>query len=104
MIRYDGEGLGDARSEGQVTTETDTEKDGRAQQKKGSSPSRPRTSGQGPGRPAPGDRTSTKGQQQELQVPDIRPRPGHPALAPDIRPSAPDIRHIGARNASNLTL
>ena len=105
MIRCQEEPPKDAREDGQAAHSADEEN----QLKRTRSPSRPRTSGPGPGHPAPGASPSataksakSPGPGHPASSPDIRPQPGNPAKSPDIRrhatehpevlPSSPDIR------------
>ena len=71
MIRCQEDSPEDAREEGQVAKSMDEEN----QRKKASSPPRPRTSGQGPGHPAPGATTPAEA------LPPTSTGPGHPARA-----------------------
>ena len=108
MIRCQEEPPKDAREDGQATHSADEEN----QLKRTRSPSRPRTSGPGPGHPAPGASPSataksakSPGPRHPASSPDIRPQPENPAKAPEIRrltpgttevqPSSPDIRRPG---------
>ena len=94
MIRCQEDPHEDAREDGQATKSTDEEN----QRKRASSPSRPRTSGQVPGHPAPGAITAAAAQTPKPTG------PRHPASSPDIRrhatehpevlPSSPDIRPL----------
>ena len=107
MIRCQEEPPEDAREDGEAAKFTDEEN----QRKQASSPSRPRTSGQVPGHPAPGATIAAAAQMPKptgpghpASSPDIRPQPGNPAKSPDIRrhatehpevlPSSPDIRPL----------
>src|SRR3954464_8798105 len=61
MIRCQEEPPEDAREDGRAAKSKDEEN----QRKRASSPSRPRTSGQGPGHPAPEDTNTAAAQPQE---------------------------------------
>jgi len=71
MIRCQEDPPGDVHEDGQVTKFTDEEN----QRKKARSPPRPRTSGLGPGHPAPGASPATAAIQAKSTG------PGHPARA-----------------------
>ena len=88
VLRYEEDHLGDARNEDQVPKYTDEEARRRRPLKVYSG----RTSGPWPGYPAPeGPSKSSKAAAAELQEPDIRPRPGHPAQ-PEHPAHRPEIR------------
>ena len=76
MIRCQEEPPEDAREDGQAAKSMDEEN----QRKRASSPSRPRTSGQVPGHPAPGATIAAAAQMPKPTG------PGHPASSPDIWP------------------
>ena len=93
MTRCQEEPPEDAREDGQAAKSMDEEN----QRKKASPPSRPRTSGQGPGHPAPGAYSPAVDQppyssrpRTSASSPDIRPQPKHPARSPEIRCHAPE--------------
>ena len=82
MIRYQEDPPEDAHEDGQATKSMEEEN----QRKKARTASRHRTSGHGPGHPAPGDLPRIQETAAEATG------PGHPASSPDITPVAPEIR------------
>ena len=90
MIRCQEDPPGDVHEYGQVAKSMDEEN----QRKKASSPPRPRTSGQGPGHPAPEDVNNSSNPAIEvLQGPDIRPHAPDIRLLPKARKSGPFAGH-----------